>query len=503
MSRRSRKSGRSAGLGWLGRAAIGLVLAGVVLAGILFASIRAYLHSDSFRSLLSAKVGEVASVEGFFTPFRWQGLAVDTDTFDATGSGLVRKLKVEGLHTEVGVGGIGRGVWQLEGSNIRRLDVSLEPVKSPDREIPNTPDRVSASASGRKSWLPTEVELKSADVQELVVRARLAEGPLKLGGMRVHLDPSGPRRSYRVETLGGVLELPFPWLPEIRMDRAKARWQDGRMFVHSATGSLWSDGRLDVSGEWDTAAKTYAFEGGVSDVKCGDIFNEDWAKRFTGGVASDFTIDNRGGQPVARGKLRIRNGTITALPMLDALAAYADTRRFRVLTLTEASTEWRWKNGELFFSNLVLASEGLIRLEGGVIIRGREIDGNFRLGLVPGTLAGIPGAETHVFAPGERGLLWTPLRITGTLDDPKEDLTDRLVAAAGVRMFDVIPETGEKVIKFSRTVLGDAPSKAVDQGVKIIEEGADIVRDVGGVLDGILGTAPKTPVPPEPTEEKR
>ena len=34
--------------------------------------------------------------------------------------------------------------------------------------------------------------------------------------------------------------------------------------------------------------------------------------------------------------------------------------------------------------------------------------GRFRLGLAPGTLSTIPGAETDVFLPGERGLLWTP-----------------------------------------------------------------------------------------------
>ena len=59
--------------------------------------------------------------------------------------------------------------------------------------------------------------------------------------------------------------------------------------------------------------------------------------------------------------------------------------------------------------------------------RDRRIDGRFRLGLVPGVLARIPGAETIVFQPGERGLLWTTLRVTGTIDDPEEDLTGRLL----------------------------------------------------------------------------
>ncbi len=494
-------------MGWVGKASIGLVIGLVVLAGVVFLAIRSYLHSDSFRTFLSGQVSEVAKVDGMFTPFRWQGLAVDANSFDATGAGLVRALKVDGLHTEVGLGGIGRGVWELKGSNVRRLDVSVdlrqnaEPAPAPEHTSGKKPPPAT------KRWLPHDVEVKVADVQELVVRARTDYGPAMLGGMRVHAEPAGQRRSYRVETLGGTVNLPFSWIPDVRMDRAKLRWQNGQVFVNSASAALWEDGRLDAAGEWDLSNGRYAFEGGVTDVKCDDIFSEDWAKRFTGDVASGFTVNNRGGSLIARGTLTIRNGTLTALPVLDTLAAYADTRRFRILNLTDARTDWRWRDGELFFGDLVLASDGLVRLEGAVTIRGREIDGNFRLGLAPGTLAGIPGAETHVFAPGEKGLLWTPLRVTGTLDDPKEDLSDRLVAAAGARMFDVIPETGERVIKFTRSVIGDSPGKAVDGGVKAIREGVGIVRDVGGVLGGIFGTGggnvPPPADPPPPTEEEQ
>jgi len=162
-----------------------------------------------------------------------------------------------------------------------------------------------------------------------------------------------------------------------------------------------------------------------------------------------------------------------------------------VLTLSEAHTRWQWKKDEISLTELVLASEGLVRLEGGIDIRGKRIDGVFRLGLAPGTLATIPGAETDVFVAGERGLLWTTLRITGTLNDPKEDLTDRLIAAAGLRMFDQIPETGEKVIKFSQAVLGDHSSKTIEKGVKILEKGSKTVREVSGILDGLLGKEPE------------
>ena len=82
----------------------------------------------------------------------------------------------------------------------------------------------------------------------------------------------------------------------------------------------------------------------------------------------------------------------------------------------------------------------------------------------------FPARKRTCLFPASAGLVWAPLRVTGTLDDPKEDLTDRLMAAAGMRMFDVIPETGEKVIKFSRSLLGETPVQVIDKGLKIVEK---------------------------------
>jgi hypothetical protein len=319
------------------------------------------------------------------------------------------------------------------------------------------------------------------------VKADLKQGPAALTGLKARLEKAGAKSSYRAELAGGTLRLPVSFLPDIRLDRARLRYQDQRLFLNSASASAWREGHLEASGEWDVRQNIYQIEGGLSGVKCAELLNETWAKRLTGNVATDFTLSNPANSLTASGHLTVRDGVLTALPILDALAAYADTRRFRTLALSEAHCDWRWQNEILSLTNLVIASEGLVRLEGDITIRGQELDGTFRLGLAPGTLASIPGAETDVFAPGERGLLWTPLRISGTLDDPEEDLTDRLVAAAGMRMFDVIPESGEKVIKFSRSVLGDNPTETLEKGRKIIEENADLIKDVGGVLDGILG----------------
>jgi hypothetical protein len=495
MSRRSRKRRDAGERRWMGKAAVGVLVLGIVGLGAGYGMLRSYLHSDAFRKFLSVEASDMGHVTGEFGPFHWEGLAVNTDSFEATGEGLITGLRADGLHTEIGLGGVRRGVWEVRGSSVRRLEVSVDARKQgPENKIPEVSHKQGKKAK-RPAWLPSEAELDGIDVRELAVKAILDEGLAIASGMNVHAEQAGAKDAYRAEIEGGTVRVPFGFVPELRVDRARLRYQDGLVFLTDATLAAWASGRIHGSGEWDLKSRKFSIEGDASSMKCEDVLSADWAKRLTGDVTSDFTADNRPGFPQASGKLTIQNGVLTALPMLDALAAYADTRRFRVLTLSEAHTNWHWKKGEISLTNLVLASDGLVRLEGSIDIRGRAIDGAFRLGLVAGTLASIPGAETDVFMPGERGLLWATLRITGTLDDPKEDLTDRLIAAAGIRMFDQIPETGEKVIKFTHSLLGEPSSKTIEKGVKLIEKSSKTVREVSGILDGLLGGG--TPAEPE------
>jgi hypothetical protein len=184
----------------------------------------------------------------------------------------------------------------------------------------------------------------------------------------------------------------------------------------------------------------------------------------------------------------LTDGVLTAMPLLDSLSAYADTTRFRRLALEDGRVDYEWEDGAIVLRNLVIASEGLVRLEGTMRVDGEErLDGRFRLGLVPGVLARIPGAETIVFQPGERGLLWTTLRVTGTIDDPEEDLTGRLIEAAGLRMFEILPETGERVLKFTREVLDADMTRHLEKGVEVIETGRDVIREAEGVVRGVTG----------------
>ncbi len=487
MSRRSRRKRGGAKGPWLGKAVVAFGVVLLLGLAVAYAGLRVYLHSEGFRKFLSAQASGAAKVRGEFSPFLWDGLAVETGGFDATGTGMIGGLMADQISTEIGFGGVGRGVWELKDTRITRLEVILNPGKA-DEPPPVSPElHKKAVVKKQPGWVPKKVELESLQIGELAVGGALLAGPVEAGGMAVHVVPGAGHNGYKGEITGGYVDLPQKWVPQLRVNRVAGTFQDGSAFITKADIGAWREGRITAFGEWNKEDGYYSFEGDLEGIRSDEILNENWARKISGDLSSGFSIDNQGGSMVMAGEMELRNGTMTALPMLDALAAYADTRRFRVIQLNEARTKWRYTKEEMRLTDFVMGSEGLIRLEGNMLIKGQALDGRFRLGIVPGVLSNIPGAETHVFRPGEMGLLWTDIHITGTVDDPEEDLTVRLIEAAGLRMFEQLPESGEKVLKFTRSVLGESPSEAIDKGKMMIKEGEDVVREAKGIFKELLG----------------
>jgi hypothetical protein len=491
MSRRARRKKGAGENPWLGKLLVIFGALVLLAVGAGYLGLRAYLHGESFRKFLSRQVSSVAKADGDFSPFLWDGLSVKTERFEATGKGLVSDLVAERIGTEIGFGGIGRGVWEAKSTRISRLQVSLNMVPPPSSPVPSDADvpviRKKSEGKKQPGWVPKEVELESLDIGQLGLQVITHKGLATAKGMSLNVLPAGGRQAYRAEITGGKISVPVPMVPELRIRRIEASYRDRSVFVRQAELSGWEKGHISLSGESNFSQKTHSYDGTVDGIRCDEVLNENWARRLTGDLGSSLKVIKTPNTQVFSGEMKITNGTLTALPMLDALAAYADTRRFRILPLNDARTKWRVANGEILLTDLALGSEGLIRLEGSLSIKGENIEGSFQLGLVPGTLARIPGAETHVFKTGRLGLLWAPVRVTGTLSNPKEDLTQRLTDAAGVRMFEILPETGEQVFKFTRNVLGESPADTINKGIKVIEKGEEVIKGAEGVIKGILG----------------
>jgi len=328
---------------------------------------------------------------------------------------------------------------------------------------------------------------------------------LRWSGIRGQLRPGQGRGSYEGALTRGQLLTPLTLFPRLDLEQADLRYTEyGELILKSGSWKVFSSGQLETGGFLDFRVGDFDFEGKLKDVQCDEVVPEDWAKRITGELRSDFTVSGKiGNIPLITGELQLSNGHLTALPVLDRIASYTSTERFRRLSLRNANLEFMHKGDRLELTNIDIVSEGLLRIEGSLTIDGGQLDGDLRLGLTPSTLSRIPGAAHRVFEPGTDGLHWTPVKISGTTDSPQEDLSDRLIAAGFEWMYEMV--NGELVLKSGGKVAGDlgralwnTGGTAVDIGADILGRGSDILSGVGGqvkplgdgvnnILEGILG----------------
>lgn len=469
------------------RAVLGLFAVGLVVMGGGYLWLKSWLHSEDFRKMLSAEVGKALGADAEFGTFQWDGTVVDCRSLNASGGDVVGEINARGLSMDIGLGHLSDRVVLLRDARINEIEARFDLTGNvdgpPDEEPPAPAPDPTADRAWYEQWIPNDFRLTELEIGHSSVRLALEDGEIGFRDTRWSVTPGQASGSYEAVGKGGVITFPWEFVPELRLDQARMRYQDGSMFLIGSEFRAYQRGYARLTGE--ASGSGYSFDGEIADVGAGEILPEDWRQRVEGRVESDFSVTEVRDGPAVSGSLRLFDGVLTGLPVLDALGAYGGNPRFRRLTLSEASTDFRWEAGALTLSDLRIGSEGLMRVEGRLRVEADErIDGRFRIGLTPGTLSRIPGAETKVFLPGERGLLWTTLHVTGTLDDPREDLTERLIMAAGMRMFEILPETGERVMRFTQRAIDPEVIERLTGEDGLIRQGEDLIESGKGLLDG-------------------
>ena len=474
---------------WLGRSVLGFLVLAVIsaLGGYLW--LKHYLRSDGFRQMVNLKVSAALEVEAAFDEFKWDGMEMTSPNFQAEGDALIRRVEVEDLKSEISLGALLRKRVETPEVRVGRLHV----------EVDVTRDGPRFETGGRQF-----VKFDTASIDELSGEVDFGETSLYWNDVRGALQPGQTQGSYAVSLARGQLLTPLSLFPTLDLKKAKLRVVDDELILQDGNFEVFASGRLQTEGEIDLGNGDYFFEGRLTEVFCEEIVPEDWAKRITGQVASDFTVQAEGKKPpVISGDLRLRDGYLTALPVLDRIAAYTSTERFRRLSLRLAGLNFRQEGKRLELRDILVVSDGLLRIEGTLFIDDGRLDGDLLLGLTPRTLARIPGAAHRVFHPGKEDLLWTPVKISGTTKHPREDLSDRLIVAGFEWMYEMVD--GELVLKQSGKAAGDvanalweAGGSAARIGAEILERGSNLLsgvanpvgpirNGVGNVIEGILG----------------
>jgi len=424
----------------------------VIASFVAKAAIDSYLHSDRFRTFVSRKAGGTLHADADLLPLNFTGMEVYTDGFTAKGGpdAAFASMQLDQLRAELSLKKFLDKAWVVEQVDVARLKVNLDGPRA-DRPLEHTSDPLSApkteSNSENTGWLPNRVEVNRVLVHD--TQLLWAGGGLKNTAFELLPYEGG----WQISGQGGRLE--YGKLPALDVSSLKLGYRAPSLFVKGAElrqpggGSVQATGEINFEREVDLTLN-------LLNVDTAPYLSEDWRMRAKGNISGEVTVrsplpvNNAG--PLLKGSLKITNGELTALPVLDGIAKYTHTDQFRRLNLTNASGTFEQQGERLSVTKFMAESEGLICMKGDFTITGGMIDGYFQVGVTPGSLQWLPGAQAKVFTASHDGYLWSPLHLTGPVDHPKDDLTDRLVAAAQDAVIDGVKKQATDVINSGKDV---------------------------------------------------
>lgn len=492
-------------LGWFLAAAVVAVIVLVLAAPVLVTSyLERFVRGDGFPVLAEQMIESRLGGRAAISPPSWRG---DTASFGEvrieTAGGW--QLDARAVHASVDFGSIRRKVWHVHSAEADELTLRKLPVEDSGSVVTATSV---ALPSWVRGYLPTGTEVDGFGVE----RFAYTQGGWQITDSRLQLDAydSSAAGAGRFSIPGsldrGALQVPVtpPGQTEplkLEIKKAGFRLTESKLQLLESTLE-WKDRSTATlrgsvkfgSGDWDAAIH-------AANVPVAEFLDEYWRLRLTGRLEGDLDLSGSRGSPMNwRADVALKGGELNALSILDQLATYTRMDRFKRLALDIATaTVTPRADGGTHLEKIVVQSNGLLRIEGTLdLLAGEVISGEFMVGVTSEALRWLPGAESGVFVEknpqGPPGLNWARVRVAGTRAAPQEDLSARLLGAAGMSLLIETPgvivnQASDMLLK---PVLGEdaakLPGQLLDGGTKTLESGvkagSDLINKVLPIFPG-------------------
>jgi hypothetical protein len=382
-----------------------------------------YIESDAFRAAM-----EKETAKGLHFPEcryssirRTSAFTAETESFEArNGQKAMKSLDAHGITATFDPLGVFVRQWRFTDVRVQSGDVEIQIYKA-------NPEGVSP-----KPWfaifLPNRVYLKKIETPQANVTWRFRGKQAGFFGTQLLITPHGPDFEYFAT--GGRLKTAL--LPDLNLRRA-------HLLITKTLLTLYD---IDLASNSSSAESIHAqANAGIGKDKSVDLranFNQvpirswlpaEWKEHLAGTASGDVHWagkDPKLESSSGKGSLGVNNGRIDNLPFLEKLAELSQKKSFEHLALSDCSLRFEWKYPKIDIENIAIEERGKFRIEGEISIEQRRLRGTIRLGLTREYLDWLPNPE-EVFSRKQDGYLWTSVHLSGTIDDPGQDLSPRII----------------------------------------------------------------------------
>ncbi len=496
-------------IGWTLGALAGLGLAGVFSLRLW---VERYLKSETFTQQLNATAGRTLESTCLIEGLSWQDSAAYAGTFTANGleQAAFRRLTLSDIRAEVDAGAIWDRVWRVPLVKIAQVTADFSaggraPAPVPQAD-PATASGAAAKPGGwRERWLPNRSELGPIRVDRFDFTRKAGQGvPFLEGrGFSLLLKPNLKLGSLEIEGRDGEAQLENMAHP-LRVSRLRTTLRPDEAAIDHLEGTLenavlTAEGTIGLNTPGNLRLNVR-----LAGASLEQWLPEDWLKRCSGVASAKATVRGNWRLPEtvqATGDFQVKDAMLQALPLLDIISKKTQNASFLRMQIKEATGRFERRQADDWqIRQLRADAPGLLRLKGAVdVTKGGTLQGSLLLGIVPGTLRYVAGAEQTVFltadrftaaagnagalSPDDTGLLWTRFQLTGTLEEPQEDLSERLAQAwFNATVEEVLALPMEAAATAARAAAG-AANTLLEVAPPVLEKAPEVINQ--GVQGGL------------------
>jgi hypothetical protein len=245
-------------------------------------------------------------------------------------------------------------------------------------------------------------------------------------GLRVIITPDG--RDFSYEATGGRLRMPK--VPLLKVKHLHTLIRKPRLYLYDATFTDDNDeGLLSFQGEAGLQEdRTITTHVEISQMPARSWIPEKWRSKFEGFVNGTVDWTSNGTKlegAGAKGTLSFRKARLHELPALEKIAKLTGKDSLNDLVMDELKIPFVFENKKFSTTDLQVESKGIFRLEGNISVHEKKLAGKCNFGISRTYLEWLPEPE-KVFTEEHGGYLWTEIHLSGTVDKPEEDLSQRI-----------------------------------------------------------------------------
>jgi len=368
----------------------------------------------------------------------WSSWDFDFDQLVFTeGKSFIKKAEIKEFESGIKLGSILSESLEIRPIKMGSMHLEIG-AADPDYVPPKDEE-----PTGLAAYLPQKNKLNGFEISSFSGSIDVSGESYSMSGVRVNGEVSG-EKNLNLELQDGELQLPLSIAKSLKHQSSNISLIGGDIELEDGEFLIYGDSPLKLDAFFGINSELYKVNGVATEVDIEPFITPGLKRNISGVAEVDFKyVSKKGEEESTTGNIIIEDCVVKGLEVLKVLEAYTNNIEYRQLKLNVCKADFLINKSGTHITNIMIDMNRSLSIRGEIhLTEDDSLNGVIQLGLPRGTLKSIPGAEKKVFLPGDNGMNWATIRLSGSLNNIQEDLTTQLVSAAAGRMLEIIPEIG-------------------------------------------------------------